>query len=145
MPSLTLRLGKIQELLILSILVLRVITITVLIAVGDSALARIEELIIDIGAEDSSVKVPARKAFAVKPILEVSTTQKADITPTPEAPVVTSEMRQLLTQLVPVLFAGTSVPPLVSESNSVTIVETESGSAPPTSTPAMDILEELTL
>ena len=74
MPSPILRLGKIQELLILFILVLRVVTITVIVAIGDTALARTKEPIIDIGAEDSSVKATARKALAVKPVLEVATT-----------------------------------------------------------------------
>jgi len=126
LPSPILRLGKIQELLILFILVLRVVTITVIVAIGDTALARTKEPIIDIGAEDSSVKATARKALAVKPVLEVATTQEAVIAPTPESPVVTSEMRQLLTQLAPVLLGGISAPPLVSESTFVTIIETGS-------------------
>ena len=47
----------------------------------------------DVGAECSSVKALARKAFAVKPVLEITTTQEAVITPTPESFIVTSEMR----------------------------------------------------
>jgi len=54
-------------------------------------------------------------------------------------------MRQLLTQLAPVLLGGTSAPTLVSESTYVTIIKTGLGSVPLAPTPAMDILEELTL
>ena len=79
--------------MILSILVLRVITNTIIIAVRNTILARTEEPIIDIGAEDSFIKALARKAFAVKPVLEITTTQEAVITPTPESFIVTSEMR----------------------------------------------------
>jgi len=75
----------------------------------------------------------------------VVATHEAIIDPDPEAPVVTSEMRQLLNQLAPVLLGGTSAPPSTSESTSVTIVETGLGSAPPEPISAMDILEELTL
>jgi len=55
LPSLTPRLGKIPDLLIVSILVPRVVTNTI-IAAGDVAPARTEEPIIDIGAEDNSLK-----------------------------------------------------------------------------------------
>ena len=77
----------------------------------------------------------------MKSVLEVATTQEDVITPTPEAPIVTSEIRQLLTCLAPVLLRGTSAPPLVFERTSITIVETGSGSALLVPTPAMDILK----
>ena len=64
LPYLTPRLCKIQEFLILSILVFRVVTNTVLRSAGDAASTRAEEPIIDIGAEDNSVKAPAMKALA---------------------------------------------------------------------------------
>jgi len=80
----------------------------------------------------------------VEPVLEVDT-QESITVPDPEAPVVTSEMRQLLTQLASILLGGTSAPPSTSESTSVTIIETGSKSAPLVLTPAMDILKELTL
>ena len=112
-----------QELLILSILILRVITNTFITATGDTALARTEESTINIGVEDSSVKAPPKTALAMKPVLKVATTQEDVTTPTPEAPIVTTKMRQFLTQLAHVLLGGESVPSLVSESTSVTIVQ----------------------
>ena len=93
MPSPASRLGKIQELLILSILVHRVVTNTILIVAGDVSPTRTEEPITDIGVEDNSLKAPARKAFAEKLVLEVATTHDIVIALTPKAPIVTSEMR----------------------------------------------------
>ena len=61
--------------MILSIHVLRIVTNTFIIAAGDIALDRIEEPIIDIGVEDNSVKALARKTLAVKPFLEVASSQ----------------------------------------------------------------------
>ena len=95
--------------------------------------------------EVDSVKILVDKALVVRPALEVTTIQDAITTPTSEALVVTSEMRQLLSPLAPVLLGGTSALPLISKSPSVTIVETGSRSALLVPTLAMDILEELTL
>ena len=43
----------------------------VIIAAEDTASARIEEPTIDIGAEDGSVKAPAKTALAMKPVLRL--------------------------------------------------------------------------
>ena len=58
-------------------------------------------------------------------VLEVAI-QEAITILDPKAPVVTSEMRQLLTQLAPILLGGTSAPILLSESTSVMAIETRS-------------------
>jgi len=58
---------------------------------------------------------------------------------------VTSEMRELMVQLAPVLLRGTSAPPPLYESTTTTIVETGSGSALPLSAPVTDIMKKLTL
>ena len=86
----------------------------------------------------------AEKALTVEHVFEIAI-QGAIIVSDPEAPAVTLEMRQLLNQLAPVLLGGTRAPTLVSESTSVTTVETGSGSFLPAPTPPMDILKELTL
>jgi len=110
--------------------------------VGDVALAQVEQPIIDTGAKDISVETSTKKAFTVKPTLKYAI-QEAITVPNPEAPLVTSKMRQLLTQLTP---RDTSAPSSALESTHVTVVETGSGSAPAaTTTSTMDILEELTL
>jgi len=57
---------------------------------------------------DISVESSMEKAFPVKPILKAAT-QETIIVSNPEAPLVTSEMRQLLAQLTP---AETHTPPL---------------------------------
>ena len=133
-------LGKIQELLILSILVLRVITNTVIITTGDVAPAQAEEPVIDTSAKDIPVEASAKKAITMKPDLEV-VIQEAIAVSNPKAPMVISEIRKRLNQLAPIIWDGTSVPTLVSERTSVMIIETGSGSVLLVPTPAMDILE----
>ena len=54
-------------------------------------------------------------------------------------------MKQPLTQPALALLGGTGVPSLTSKSVSIAIVETGSESTPLVPTPAMDILEELSL
>ena len=80
----------------------------------------------------------------VKSALEI-VTQEAIIVPTPEAPVVTLKMRQLLTELALVLVAGMSAPPSTSVSTTISIMEAGSASASMVPSPAIDILKELTL
>ena len=63
--------------------------------------------------------------------------------PTPEALVVTLEMKQLMIQLVSVFLGEASVPPSSFESAHAPVVETGSASAPARPTPAVDILEGL--
>ena len=60
------------------------------------AIALTTEQVVSTIAENDSVKVSVDKALAVRPTLEVTTTQDVIITPTLEALVVTSKMRQLL-------------------------------------------------
>ena len=88
--------------------------------VGDIAPAQAEEPITSTSAEDSSIQALAERTLALKPALEIS--QEAITVPTPEAPVVTSKMRQLLTELAPVLLAGTSAQPSISKSIVISIV-----------------------
>jgi len=93
LSSLIPRLGKIQELQILSILVLRVITNTAIITIGDVTPAQAEELVIDTGEKDIPVEASAEKTLTAEPALEVDI-QEAITISDPEAPVVTSEIRQ---------------------------------------------------
>jgi len=110
--------------------------------VGDVAPAQAEEPIIDTDTKDISVEVSTEKAFTVKPTFE-DATQEALTVSNPKALVVTSKIRELLTQLTS---RETSGPPSTPESTSVTVVETGSGSSPAVmATTTMDILEELTL
>ena len=85
------------------------------------ALAQAEKPIIDFGAMDISIKASTKKAFAVKPTLEAAT-QEAITVSNPEAHLVTSEMRQLLTQLTP---GETSAQPSAPESTPMIVIETD--------------------
>ena len=58
---------------------------------------------------------------------------------------VISKMRELMVQIAPVLFGGTSAPPPPCESITTTIMGTESSSASPVLMPATNSMEELTL
>ena len=107
---------------------------------GDIAPTQEEKPIIDTSAKDIPVEASAEKALAMEPVLEVAT-QEAITVPDLEAFVVTSKMRQPLTQLARVLLGGISAQTLVSESTYVMIIEIGSGSAPLAPTPAMDILK----
>ena len=84
-------------------MVLNIIVMTA----GDVALAQAEELIINTGAKDNPFKASTEKTLTVKPVLKVAI-QEAISVPNPEAPVVISEIKQLLTQLAPILLGGTS-------------------------------------
>jgi len=126
------------------ILTLGIVSDIVVIAADDITPTQAEEPIMGIGVEDIHVEVSTEKSLTVEPLFKV-TTQEIIIAPNHEAPVVTSEMRQPLTQLAPTLLGETSVSPSTSESVSIMIIETGSGSAPLVLTPAMDILEELSL
>ena len=133
-----------SKILEFDILTLSIVAEIIIMIASDVAPAQAEELIIDTSAKDIPVEASAEKALTVKPILEAAT-QEAITIFDPEALVVTSEMRQLLTQVAPIFLGGTSAPALTSESISIMNVETGLGSAHPVLTPAMNILEELTL
>jgi len=81
---------------------------------------------------------------AEKLILKVAT-QEATAISTSETHVVTSEMRELMVHLAPILLGETNVPPPPYERTTTTTVETGSGSALQVPTPVTDIMEELTL
>ena len=110
---------------------------------GDTVPVQAEEPIVSASTEEYFIQVPTDRALVVKPTLGVATQEAATIS-TSEALVVTSEMRQLMVQLAPVLLGETSASPPPSESTITTIVETR-GSALPASAPVIDIMEELTL
>ena len=76
--------------------------------------------------------------------LEVAT-QEVTIIFTSETLVVTSEMREQIVQLSPILQGEMNAPPPPYESTTNTTVETESGSALQVPTPITDIMEKLTL
>jgi len=116
----------------------------VVIFVGDTVATQVEEPITSTSAEDSFVQAPAEKTLAVKSVLEIVTLEAITVS-TPEAAVVTSEMRQFLTELAPVLLGGMSAPPSTFKSTTTSIVETGLGSALTVSSLVIDILEELTL
>ena len=82
--------------------------------------------IVSYGAEESFVAASVEETLVVHPTLEVATTQDAIRISTSEATVLTSKMRQHLTQFAPVLLEMTSASSLISESTSITIVKTES-------------------
>jgi len=67
----------------------------------------------DTGARDIPVEASTEKVLTVESIIKVAT-QKTITVLNPEVLVVTSEMRQLLTQLAPTLLGGTSAPPSTS-------------------------------
>ena len=77
----------------------------------------------------SSVGAPTDEALVAKPTLGVAVVQGFASISTSEAPVVTSDMRQLMVQLAPVFLGGTRILLPSSESTSSTIVETRSASA----------------
>jgi len=115
----------------------------VVVTAGDVALAQAKEPLIDTDAKDIPVEASVEKALTMKPVLEVAKHGAIKV-PNPKAHVVTSKMKQLLNQLAHVLLGGTNAPTLVSESTSVTTIDTGSGSVLPVPTPPMDIREELT-
>jgi len=80
----------------------------------------------------------------VKYTLKVAN-QKVTIISTSKALMVTSEMRQLMVQVVHVLLREMNASLLPYESTITTIVETGTGSALLVPTPVTDIMEELTL
>ena len=110
----------------------------VIMIIEDTAPVQAEEPIKSTNAEDSSVQALPERTLAVKYVLEI-VTQEAITVPTPKALVVPSEMRQLLIKLAPVLLRGTSAPPSISKSTTVSIMEIESGSASMVLSPAIDI------
>jgi len=83
------------------------------------------------------------ETLVARSTLEVTVTLDSTSIPTPESPMVTLEIRQLMIQLALVFFRGASVPHSSSESMSATIMETGSTSYPARLTPAADILEGL--
>ena len=97
-------------------------------------------LIVSTGAEEGSVAVSVEETLMVHPKLEVATTQDVICTSISEAPVVTSEMKELLVLLAYALMGVTNVPPLTSESIPAKIMETESMSMLAKPAPAVDIL-----
>ena len=111
---------------------------------GDTVLVQAEKSTISASTWEHFTQVSTDRAPIMKSTLEVAT-QEATTISTSEAFVVTSEMRQLTVQLVPVRLGETNASPLLYESNIATIVKTGSGSAPPAPTLVMDIVEELTL
>ena len=112
------------------------------IIVGDVAPAQTEKPIMDSSAMDVSIEASTEKVFMVRPTMEAAT-QGVFTDQNPEAPFVTSKMRQFLSQLTP---KETRTPPSTPESTPITVIEMESGSGPTvTAIATMDILEELTL
>jgi len=80
---------------------------------GDAALTQVEKSIMDISAKDIPIETLTEKILAVEPVLKIATKEAITVSNPEanlEAPVVTSEMRQLLTQLAPILLGGTSAP-----------------------------------
>jgi len=103
--------------------------------------AQIIAPIVSTGVEKGSAAVSVEETLMVHPKLEVATTQDVIC----KAPVVTSEMKELLVLLAYALMGVTNVPPLTSESIPVKIVETGSMSMLAKPAPAVDILEDLIL
>ena len=85
---------------------------------------------VPIQAEESTLKIASQKITTIS---------------TSETLVVTSEMRELMVQLTPILLGETNALPPPHESTTTTTVETGSGSALQVPTPVTDIMEELTL
>jgi len=85
---------------------------------------------VPIQAEESTLKIASQKVTTIS---------------TSKTLVVTSEMRELMVQLAPVLLGGMNAPPPPYESTTTIIVKIESGSALPVPPPVTDIMEELTL
>ena len=133
--------GKISE---FDILTLSILIYIIVMTTSDFTMTQVEEPIMGTGAKDIPVEVLTEKVLTVEPILKVATNEIITA-PDPEAHVVISKMRQILTQPASALLGVTSVPPSTSESVSIVIVETRSGGTPPVLIPALDILEELTV
>jgi len=115
LPSMSSQPSKTSE---FDILTLSMVIDIVVMTTGDAALTQAEEPVMDIGAKDTPVEASTEKVITMEPTLKVAT-QEAITVPNPEAPVVISEMRQLLTQLAPALLGGTSVPPSTAETTIV--------------------------
>jgi len=98
-------------------------------AIDDITSTQAEEPIMGTGVEDIPVQALTRIITAHNP----------------EAPAMTTKMRQSLTQPAPALLGGASVPPSTSKSVSIVIVETGLGSTPSVWTPDIYILEELSM
>ena len=75
---------------------LSIVTDIVVMTTGDAVPTQAEEPIMDIGAKDIPIEASTEKVLAVEPVLKV-TTHEAITVPNPDASVVISEMRQLLT------------------------------------------------
>ena len=110
----------------------------------DTVPVPIEKSIISISIGEYFTQTSADGAPMVKYTLEVAT-QEAVTIPTSKTLVVTSEMRELMVQLAPVLLGGTNAPSSPYENTTSTIVETGSGSSLPVLTPITNIMKELTL
>jgi len=98
-------------------------------ATGDLAPAQITKLIISTGVKDNFVTALVEEALVAKPTLEVAIAQDSTFISTSDAPVVTSEIRQIIVQLAPIFLGGTSVPLPSSKSALAVIVEKGSASA----------------
>ena len=84
LPSSTPQSGEIEELHFAN-LVLRVVANTAAVVTGDLALAQTTDLIVNIGAKDSSIIASVDKTLVVRPTLEATVAH--------EAFVLTSEMK----------------------------------------------------
>jgi len=87
------------------------------VVTGDLLLAQTTTSIVSTGAEEGTIAASVEKTLVVHPTLENVTTQDAIRTSISKAPVVTSEMKELLVQLAPALMGVTSAPPSTSESD----------------------------
>jgi len=111
---------------------------------GDTIPIQAEESTISARAEEHFTQFSTDSAPLVKSTLDIAT-QEATTILTSEALIVTSEMRKLIVQLVPVLLGKMNTLPPLYEGTITTIMKTGSGSALPVPTVVTDIMEELTL
>jgi len=120
-----------------------VVTIAVVMFAGGVEPACVEELVSSTGVGESSTQASA-EATPVTSAVEVVALMVTTVM-TPEVPVVTSAMIELLTGLAPVVLGELSAPSSASTGTVHAIVETGPGSALAEPTLTMDIMEELAL
>jgi len=111
---------------------------------GDIIPVQAEKSTVSTSTGEHFTQVSADEVPMVKSTLEVAT-QEAITISTFETFMVTSEMRKLMVQLVPILVGGMNAPHPPYESTITAIMKTGSRSTLPMPTPITDIMEELTL
>ena len=103
-----------------------------------------EKFTVSTGTGEYFTQISTDGAPMVKSTLKTAIGEAVTIL-TSETLAVTSEMRELMVQLAPVLLGGTNAPPSSYEGTTSTIMKTGSGSALSVLTPVTDIMEVHTL